>query len=115
MLVTDRILGYTKLRSHENMFPNLIIFKGAFKVTDPTFPPNIYFRGDSASLQKRNSLMSHREALALSQAALGSLGSSLLQPISLHKPKLSLNQLNSRRDGARLPKEATPACQLPWL
>lgn len=90
-----------KLRPHANMFPNLIIFKGAFKVTDPTFPSNISFQRVSASLQKGNSLMSHREALALSQAAFGSLSSSLPQPSSLRKPKLSLNQLNSRMDVLR--------------
>lgn len=42
-----------------------------------------------------------REALALSQAAFRSLGSSLPQPNSLQKPKLLLNQLNSRKDVLR--------------
>lgn len=78
-------LDHTKTCSQTCLF-----LKGLLKQTDPASPSNISYQTGSASLQKASSLMSHREALALSQAA--SLRSPLPQPSSLHNPKLLLNQ-----------------------
>lgn len=128
MLVTDGILGQMKLRSHKNVFPNLLIFKGALKANRSSIPFKY-------NLPERQSQLAASQQFHVPQRSPCSQPSSIQVPVQLivtaQFPALSQTvakarfvQLNSRRElpaltlswvEARSPKGVTPECQPPWL